>query len=128
MYKLDLPPYCPIGGSGEQTIVLFRIVSGEILTDDDLKSYVELYNGRYKSQCKAHGISFFSNFASAERVYHESVTRNRPIHGGYVAKIEILPQHGMLHTYDKNHYTLWLYEGVAAHNLRCVDVQKIAGI
>lgn len=124
MYKLTLPPNCPLGGAEERDVALYRILLGATLTDGDLRSHVESYpENRYAGHCKAYGISLFEKRDDAIRACQEAKTRNRLL-GAYVGRIQVKPDHGKLHG-TKGHYTLWLYPQVDAKKIACRDIVKV---
>lgn len=125
MYKLTLPPNCPLGGAEERDVALYRILHGSTMTDDDLRSHVELYPyNRYTELCKASGISLYENRDAAIRACQEAKKRNRVL-GAYVGKVQIKTQHGRLHCGKRGHCTLWLYDQVDASKITCRDIVKV---
>jgi hypothetical protein len=123
MYKLKLPPDCPNSDAKEFEMQLYRILQSDCLDDADLLSYAET-NGRLTNQCKAHGLSFYKSYAGVLSTYKAAVQRNR-ILGTHIAKVQIQPKHGRLHTTDGDHFTLWVYSGITAADFRCVSVHEV---
>lgn len=125
MYKLQLPPDCPLTGAAEQTIDLYRLIGGETLTDGDLLSHVERYPDRFATHCLAHGLSFFKTLKSAREANQGAANRQKPL-GTHIAKVRVKPEHGKLYAKDKDdHCTLWLYSDTTAEQLECLAVRKV---
>lgn len=104
---------------------LYRILTGDALSDKDLESYSEMTPDRYKDHCRAHGISLYKNFRDALNAYNEAKNIRKRILGTHVAEIEIKKDHGILYSKDESHFTLWLYKKVDAALLKCLKIEKI---
>lgn len=124
MYKLTLPPNCPLGGAEERDVALYRILHGSTLTDDDLLSYFELSPDRYAGHCIAHGISLFKEREHAVRVCKDAIAKNHRL-GAFVAKVFVKPDHGRLFAGKNGHYTLWLYDQVDVSRFKCGELVKV---
>ena len=124
MFKLQLPPKCPPEKATESDFVLYRIMQGDSLTNTDLLSYAEVKPDRYSSQCKAFGISLFSQKNEAEEAYLKAKSRNL-ILGKYIGKLQIQHSHGKLASQNGSHFTLWLYSNVDASKIPCLKVFPI---
>ncbi|WP_412520001.1 hypothetical protein [Staphylococcus simulans] len=69
-YKLNLPKSCPPSKANSVDLdPVYRLISGDSLDENDLKSHVELGLSFPKSiLCEAHAISFFKDLKDCENL------------------------------------------------------------
>lgn len=125
MYKLNLPADCPLDGAEENEISLYRLTRSNSLTDDDLRSYTELYPSRTEAKkCKAYGLSLYRTKEQAIEAYRAAAARNKNL-GSHVAKVVIEKRHGKVYTEDDKHHTLWLYQSISSKDITCLEISPV---
>lgn len=122
MFRFTLSQ-CPPKHAAEQERVLYRILRGDSLTDDDLQSYAEKEPDRYSKQCNAHGISLYEKYEDAVAAYEAAKRRNKLL-GTHLGKLHVKTDHGQL-AEQNGHYTLWLYKQVDSSKIPCLAVVSI---
>lgn len=108
-FPKDWPDDCPPDDAVHAGGDVFRIVSDNPPTEDDLKSYAELGIQARGSQCRRRAISVFESFGKARHRLRMS-----PRLGTAVARATLSAEHGKqkLTNAQSGHIAWWCADGV----------------
>ena len=126
-FKFDLPEGCPDPDAQEMTIVLYRIIQGEQLSEEDFVPYAKIndQNPTFKAYCKSFGVSFYHSREAIEAAVSRLKKKDKL--GCYVALILLTPCLGKA-KFDvpkRGHYCLWLYDDFSIDEVNVLDVFPI---
>ena len=109
VFPHDWPPQCPPADADDAEGEVFRIIVGEVVVEDDLKSYKELDKPASGSPCRRCAVSVFT---SAEHARHRMELS--PSLGTNIASGTLRPEHGKmkLTSKDSGHIAWWPASGV----------------
>ena len=129
MYLLTLPNNCPTSNASENDeIILFRIFEQAAIDESEFKPYVDKYkeDPRWKQQCDAYAVSFYTEYNLALDTYNKSKSKNNII-GNYIAKLKISPKIGKIKCNKlSGHCNFWFYSGFRINqHIICLEITKI---
>lgn len=106
------PEACPPQDASEASAEVFRLVASEPPSASDFESYAERFSKKWMGNCKASGLSVFTDKADVVRLLRRVPGMRPP--GSLLASAVLTPEAGkLMHTpRDGNsHHTWWAPDG-----------------
>lgn len=130
MYKEKLPENCPPKSAQENTtdLILFRIFKGDRLDAREFRPYSREFpdNPKFRNQCQAFGVSFFTSSEKALRVCRESLEKRNKKLGSFIAEVKLKPGAGKYKIARSGHCNVWFYDSFDIPNdIELLDLKEI---
>jgi len=112
-YKEKLPKDCPpaLSIENDDSLILYRIVNTDTLSETEFLPYSRLYpeKEKYKTDCSANGVSFYSDPDIAKKKCLEIYEKGKKL-GSFIAKVRFKSKSGKYKcTGQTQHCNFWFY-------------------